>query len=1217
MTENPFNAAPRIEEVFAEFGTTVLDYRRIFNALDVGMVVQLDDYSIAACNAAAERILGLSSDQIYGRTSNDPRWQAVHEDGTPFGGQENPAIVSIDTGRTLRNVIMGVRTPEGQLRWISVNSDPIYGPNDDKPFAAVTTFSDITEQRKIESELATRYQLENACFASTQLLIGLRGAEFDRGVESTLGAISEIIGADRAYVMYLDDAGEAFNCTHEWCAPRIPSFHRDRPPVAAEPYAWLGRDIGNYETVDLPEVDVSERRQARNLQLLAERGCEAAMFLPLSSARGLVGFVGFDQVHARPWPGTVRPVLRSLVDGLTNFLENQRLEALTRESEDRYRLLAEQATDLILSLDAANHITFASPSAFALVGRSATALEGHSLFALIHPEDVGRYATGVAAPDPIGGVIRSTLRLQHADGSWVWFECFARPAFDPETGALVSTTATLRDVSDRVAVMSELQESESRLRLITDENPVGIIEVDLDGVCTYVNPTLARMVGRIPSDLLGAPVENWIDAESMTPVSELAAAAINGRAAGPVEIHTQRSDGSVLWVVVRCVALRGADGQLIGILGTAEDITQRKAAEEAVRLSEERFRSLVQNASDIITVLEPDGGWRYSSPAGSKQLGWPEGVTPEGGIFALVHPDDVEVAARTLSEVLAGTRGPNDPIVFRVQRSDGEYVFLETKGQNFIDDPAVNGILLISRDITDRLRAQEDLASARDAALAALQAKREFIAVVSHELRTPMHAVLGLSELLGGSDLDGEQRLYVDSIHRSVKSLSAVVDDILDYTRAEAGRLELHYSNFNPANVVNDVVTLLGAAATDKGLVLDAEVARDVPALVAGDPDRMRQVVTNLVANAVKYTDAGSVHVEVTAAIANDDEVTLRVAVRDTGIGIASDVVDRLFEPFEQGEGTTWRRYGGAGLGLAICRQLVTLMNGELTVDSTVGFGSEFVATMRVHAVEIPRMTVKVTVPRRSAGNKTRPQILVVEDNEVNQLLVDRQLATLEYDATIVPDGPTALEYLQKQHWDAVLLDVQLPGMDGLEVALRYRAEAAPDRSRVPIIAMTASAMAGDRDACIAAGMDDYLAKPVGIELLRAMLDRWVQGVEALPRVAPDQPSGSLDTLAAELGGDRTTVARMATMFLTELAQRRAAIERAQDAAQFGAAVHALASASAALSLTGLFNACRAAEQAAKQGQQFDRVTHESAIDAAITRSIGALDDWLAAEVNR
>lgn len=1208
--EQRATAAKSITESLAEFGTTPNDFSRIFGAIDVGMVVQQPDYSITACNAAAERILGLTADEIAGRTSLDPRWRAIREDGSPFDGEEHPAIVSLKTGEPVRNALMGVETPSGDRRWITINSDPIIG-DDGLPTAVVSTFVDVTGERAARAELDLRYRLEREIFSRSHHFMGQYDEAFDEGVETTLGAIAEIIGADRVYVLFDTHRDGLLRCTHEWCGPAIPSFHRARAPLPVDTYAELAERPGDYETIDVPSEAASPEWQVYQDALLADRGCEALLIFPMHASRGLVGLLGFDRITASPWPNAARPELRSFADGLTTIFENRRLERSSRAAKARYQLLAEQASDLVLSLDGDDVIAFASPSAEALLGRSPGSLVGTTLLSIVYPEDFARFIDDVAnEPDPQVSV-RATVRLSHADGRWIWFEVSARRIMDPESGTVTGMHAALRDVSDREAAFAELRAREQQLRVIADDNPVGIVETDPDGICEYVNPTMARMVGRPASALLGSSVAEWVASDVWQRIDELGDKVIAGNDARAIEIHSVREDGTALWAVVRCVALRNGEGELTGLLATAEDITQRKLTEEALQLSEERFRAIVQNATDIITILDADGTWRYSSPGGSRMLGWPGGYDPEGGVFSLIHPDDVEAAARTFAEVCAGSRSATESVVLRVRHADGHYIALETTGQNLIDDPAVNGVLLVSRDVTERIRNEGALAAARDAALAALQAKREFIAVVSHELRTPMHAVLGLSELLSSSALDDEQRLYVESIQRSVQSLSHVVNDILDYTRAEAGRLDLHVEPFSIRSVVSDVVTLLTPAAQDKGIVLAALVADEVPGSLSGDADRIRQILMNLVGNAVKYTDAGTVHIDIVVQDRTEEAVGLRIAVRDTGIGIAADQRGRLFEPFEQGEGATWRRHGGAGLGLAICRQLVQLMGGDLTMESTVGFGSEFVAELRLGVVEPARMTVRVSAPRPMTSARTRPRVLVVEDNEVNQLLVDRQLAVLEYERVIVADGPTALDRLRDEEWDAVLLDVQLPGMDGLDVARKFRSEEDPKVPRTPVIAMTASAMAGDRDACLAAGMDDYLAKPVGIDALRTMLDRWVHHREPLRVVAPAQPGGSLDDVASDLGGDRGAVVAMATTFLAELPQRRDAVLEASDAVNFAGAVHTLASASAALSLTGLFNACRAAEQAAKQGQQFDRETHERAIEAAIRRSEEALQEWL------
>ncbi|MFZ4516721.1 MAG: PAS domain S-box protein, partial [Acidimicrobiia bacterium] len=571
------------------------------------------------------------------------------------------------------------------------------------------------------------------------------------------------------------------------------------------------------------------------------------------------------------------------------------------------------------------------------------------------------------------------------------------------------TRSTLRAFVDGLTGVMELalvegilREGQARYRLLADENPSGIIELDTDGVCRYANPAYARMVGREPEDLIGQSELSTIHPLDRDATRERLQTILSLGRAVTAEVRMMHADGHSVWAEVNGIRINDIHGNAAGILKTAVDISARRAAQDLLEQSERRFRGLVQHASDIFTVLEADGGWRYSSPAGTHRLGWVEGSEPPGGILTLVHPDDAALAASAFGEVVAGVRGPDEPVSFRVRAADGEYRVFETSGQNLLDDPAVRGILLISRDVTEREQVQNEIAAARDAALAALRARNEFIAVVSHELRTPMHAVLGLSELLSTSVLDPEQRQFVESIRRSVQSLSAVVDDILDYSRAEAGRLELRNTDFNLASVIGDVVTLLSPDAADKGLLLTSTIASTVPFLMHGDPDRIRQLLTNLVANAVKFTDHGSVTVTADVVERRDQHLVVRLVVRDTGVGIARDAAERLFEPFSQGEAAMRRRYGGTGLGLAICRQLVGLMNGTLTVESEPGAGSEFIATVVLRSADRPRMSVRVTVPSAPVASMRQRRVLVVEDNEVNQLLAERQLAELNLESSVV-----------------------------------------------------------------------------------------------------------------------------------------------------------------------------------------------------------------------
>jgi len=607
------------------------------------------------------------------------------------------------------------------------------------------------------------------------------------------------------------------------------------------------------------------------------------------------------------------------------------------------------------------------------------------------------------------------------------------------------------------------------------------------------NPAALQLLGYRSDDLIGQPIGEFECALSdLFFWDELHAYASERTAQGALRCH----DGQVLDVAKSVCRV---SEQPLRYTLRATPVSARNQIEAELLNLGSRLRATLEATADGILLVDHQGAIINMNQRFSAMWAIPSKL--------LAERDDAGVMAYLQAQCPSDVAWPTDPgagaglarlghAFTTLHLRDGR-VF-ECSVQTANADDEIIGRVYSYHDVSERYRAQAELIAARDEATRASAAKGEFLAMMSHEIRTPMNGVLGVAELLAGSALTPEQADYVRVIRSSGQTLLAILNDILDYSKIEAGKLTLESTDFALRPLLDEVATLFRLRLRPDGPAFACSADAAVPETLRGDPVRLRQILFNLVGNAFKFTEKGRIEVQVTLDAAGahaGDSVWLRFAVRDTGIGLTPEQSGRLFRSFEQADSSTTRKYGGTGLGLVICKRLAELMGGTVGVNSAVGQGSEFWFTARLAVVQAqpPRPasaglgTVPAPVTPTAQPLSRAVRVLLVEDHPVNRLVMCGMLKRLGgADPTMAVDGQEAVEIALREPFDVILMDTQMPVMDGLEATRRLRQSALA----VPIIACSAGALAEERQAAIEAGANDYLLKPVNLEALAIALQR-------------------------------------------------------------------------------------------------------------------------------
>jgi PAS domain S-box-containing protein len=639
-----------------------------------------------------------------------------------------------------------------------------------------------------------------------------------------------------------------------------------------------------------------------------------------------------------------------------------------------------------------------------------------------------------------------------------------------------------------------LKRSEEKYRSIFENIQDVYFEISLKGEVLEISPSVENILGQRREDILSQPLFSGKD-EERTFLDLLK----DKGYISDYEIYLRKENGQKLPASFTCKYLYDQNGSPKKIIGTIRNITERKQAEEVIRHSEERYRILAENSSDMISKHNWDRTYLYVSPACMKLLGYhPEELTGRSA-YQLIHPDDVE-NIRKNHILLLENRTSSFIESYRIRNKSGSYIWFETNNQVIYNQHTqlVQEIVCVSRDITER-KDKEELMKAKEVAERANKAKSEFLANMSHEIRNPLNAIIGMTSTLSKTPLSQEQKQFLKSISVSSSNLLNILNDILDFSKIEANKVDLVFASFKLDDILNQIIDAYRPQADAKNIALHFQIEKSTPNNLYGDEKKIIQILNNLVSNAIKFTNEGFVEVRVSCKKRQADTATIHFSVMDTGIGVKKEDIPSMFESFRQLDISAKKEYQGTGLGLAIVKRLAEMMNGKVSFESDINKGSTVSLEVPLIISRGRETTEEVTFGGIDFHKGTRKEktlkILIAEDDAINQLYLAGFLKSQGWMVETASNGLIALDKFQKGIFDIILMDGQMPKMDGFETTRKIREFETQKGTHIPIIAITGYAIPGDRERFLNAGMDDYVSKPINESKLLEIIHELVKDI--------------------------------------------------------------------------------------------------------------------------
>jgi len=764
--------------------------------------------------------------------------------------------------------------------------------------------------------------------------------------------------------------------------------------------------------------------------------------------------------------------------------------------DERFRKMVEDSQDWFWEFDENANFTYVSPGIRGLLGYEPEELIGLNAFDLMAADEAERVREYF---DPIAKKHLPFKNLEniniHKDGHEVVIESSGTPIFDKE-GRFTGYRGIDRDITERKQAEEELRKSEEGYKLLVENQNELLVKVDIDGRYLFVSPTYCKTFGKSKEELLGHSFMPLVHEEDRASAAEVMEMLFHPPHAAYIEQRAKTVSGW-RWLAWSDKAILDEKGQVEAIIGVGRDISERKATEEALLKSQAQL-SETKHMAKV-------GSWQVGVK--HNRLTWSDetyrifGLKPQDfdasyeAFLDRVHPDDRALVDDAYSSSMRN--GQNDyEIEHRIIRKDtGEvrYVHEKCRHERDASGAVVRSVGMV-QDITERKASEVALQTATQAAEAANLAKSLFLAKVSHEIRTPLTTIVGFGELLEDAELTSEHREYLAAINAASNTLSLLINDILDLSKIDAGELVIRQEDVRLRSLIDKLAKGQERQIAKQNLSFNVSIGSDVPDLLVGDPLRIQQVLQNLLSNAIKFTEQGAISIDVSVVEEGALRVLLDISVIDTGIGIAADLHERIFEPFIQVFDSSSHQYSGSGLGLSIGRNLAGLMGGTVELESTEGTGSTFhlLIPLQRRIDDISEKPLSEIVP--SSASVPALNILLAEDNQINVQFIKTVLENLGHKVMIAENGKVALDHLNTNVFDLVFMDIQMPVINGIDVLKTLRELERLGGNHQTVIALTAYALMGDREKYLKMGFDGYLKKPFRIKELVKELSRVVPG---------------------------------------------------------------------------------------------------------------------------